>query len=563
MRKFNLFNHSSGQEERQITTSCLSLYSDLPLTCPLPDSVSLVSRQSVLDTCGAERTCTASGARVAQEWLKYVAVIFLVLTLGVGNVWGDEVTFTANVETGTTSITKSGITISATDGTFSRSDNYRVYANKKMTVSSEVGNITKVVVNCTASGTSDYGPGKFSGTGYSYSGKVGTWTGSSTSVTLSASAQVRITSIVVTTASSYTIGWSITSGGGTLSVTSGTSTTVTPASGWRYASPAYTVLTGTATVAQSTNTFTATPTANSTIRINMEQIPTHAIHFNTGGLVSIADATGIREGDTYNLTQDPSASLTSSCEYGTFVGWTTASSIANASVCPTIVTSVTMSTTDVTLYAVYSKTVGGGGAAIGTTMWAESFDDYEANDTPASPGESATKYNNASISYSYTNGNGNSPGTTKVATTDIGAGGESPELMIGKKGSGNSATTGGSFSIRGIPSGGATTLTLSYRKNNRTISNPSISGTGYSITAPSGSNPYTCTITCGSASTFSLTFTATTTNNVRMDEFSISVATTSNAGTTTYSLDAGCCTPLAQVEGSANLSQWNAGVHIY
>ena len=35
MRKFNLFNHSSGQEERQITTSCLSLYSDLPLTCPL------------------------------------------------------------------------------------------------------------------------------------------------------------------------------------------------------------------------------------------------------------------------------------------------------------------------------------------------------------------------------------------------------------------------------------------------------------------------------------------------------------------------------------------------
>ena len=74
MRKFNLFNHSSGQEERQITTSCLSLYSDLPLTCPLPDSLSLVSRQSDLATCAAERKCHASGARVAEICCCFTAV---------------------------------------------------------------------------------------------------------------------------------------------------------------------------------------------------------------------------------------------------------------------------------------------------------------------------------------------------------------------------------------------------------------------------------------------------------------------------------------------------------
>ena len=67
-----------------------------------------------------------------------------------------------------------------------------------MTVTSDAGDITKVVVTCTGSGDNNYAPGKFSGTGYTYSGTVGTWEGSAKTVTLSASAQVRITKIVVT-----------------------------------------------------------------------------------------------------------------------------------------------------------------------------------------------------------------------------------------------------------------------------------------------------------------------------------------------------------------------------
>ena len=110
--------------------------------------------------------------------------------------WGETVTFTAGTDKGSTSVTKSGITISMS--TMSRDDDYRTYASSSMTVSSSVGNITQIEVTCTGSGTSNYGPGKFSGTGYTYSGTKGTWSGSETSVSLSASAQVRMTSIVVT-----------------------------------------------------------------------------------------------------------------------------------------------------------------------------------------------------------------------------------------------------------------------------------------------------------------------------------------------------------------------------
>jgi hypothetical protein len=108
-----------------------------------------------------------------------------------------DVTFTAGQDTGDSSVTKDGITVSMS--TMNRTDNYRTYADTDMTVSAETGKtIKKIVVTCTGSGTNNNGPGKFSGTGYSYSGTIGTWEGSASNVTLSASAQVRMTKIVVT-----------------------------------------------------------------------------------------------------------------------------------------------------------------------------------------------------------------------------------------------------------------------------------------------------------------------------------------------------------------------------
>ena len=69
------------------------------------------------------------------------------------------VTFVAGTDTGETSVTKDGLTVSMS--TMSRTDNYRCYKNSNMTVESTVGNITEVVVTCTANGAAQYGPGCF------------------------------------------------------------------------------------------------------------------------------------------------------------------------------------------------------------------------------------------------------------------------------------------------------------------------------------------------------------------------------------------------------------------
>ena len=105
---------------------------------------------------------------------------------------------TAGEQTGT----KDGVTISTTQGILGSGTQYRAYKGQTFTVSVAEGNITKIELTCTASGTAKYGPGNFtdatSGT-YTYAGTGGTWTGSAESVTMTASTnQVRMTEIKVT-----------------------------------------------------------------------------------------------------------------------------------------------------------------------------------------------------------------------------------------------------------------------------------------------------------------------------------------------------------------------------
>ena len=108
------------------------------------------------------------------------------------------ITFTPGIETGATSVTKEGITVTMT--TMNNNSYYQVYANESMTVSSSSHTITGISFTCTASGTSKYGPGNASanvGT-YSYSGADGSWVGSASSVTISTTAQIRMTSLTIT-----------------------------------------------------------------------------------------------------------------------------------------------------------------------------------------------------------------------------------------------------------------------------------------------------------------------------------------------------------------------------
>ena len=130
---------------------------------------------------------------------------------------GDEVTVTFVAGTDVAdansigTLSKNGITLtgsknsSGNQSTFALAEDYRIYANCTFTITSTLGKVKSVVLTSTANGTSKYGPGNYSvpedGVGtytYEKEGKTGTWTGSATEVVLSASAQVRMTKVVVT-----------------------------------------------------------------------------------------------------------------------------------------------------------------------------------------------------------------------------------------------------------------------------------------------------------------------------------------------------------------------------
>lgn len=140
--------------------------------------------------------------------IRVLAIMMVCLTvLGVGNAWGDSVTFDATSDLGENStngqavspdaVTKGVITVTSSNGPMGNGANYRVYTSGTLTISGAT--ITGITVTCTASGNSNYGPQKLSGSGYTgNSDQTGVWSGSSTTVTLSATAQVRITQIEVT-----------------------------------------------------------------------------------------------------------------------------------------------------------------------------------------------------------------------------------------------------------------------------------------------------------------------------------------------------------------------------
>lgn len=269
------------------------------------------------------------------------------LVVGSSSAWAVDVTFTAGTDKGATSISKNGVTVFMS--TMNRDDNYRTYANTNMTVTSTAGNITSVEVTCTASGTSDYGPGNFSGTGYTYSGYVGTWSGSATTVTLKASSQVRMSKIVVTCAPAYIItAQSNNNSYGTVSL-SGSVITGSPNSGYRYADPAYTVKTGTATVSQNGDEFTVTPSSDCTVTINFEAIPSHTLDYvisPAGGGTVVLGATSVLEGETTTATATANAGYK-------FKEWSITGEGATFSSTSTNPTTLTMGTADATVTATF------------------------------------------------------------------------------------------------------------------------------------------------------------------------------------------------------------------
>lgn len=229
---------------------------------------------------------------------------------GSGSGGSTKVTFTPGTDTGTTSVTKSGVT--CTMSTMNNTSYYQIYANGTGTFSSTAGDITKIEFTCTANGTSKYGPGNVTANGgsYSYEGANGTWTGSASEVQLSSTAQVRMTTLAIT----------IGSGGSS-----------------------YTNYSTECTAEEYTVTF-----------------------YNNNTLFDTQ--TGTAGTSIYIATP----SLTD-CDDYTFVGWSTQNYAVDNTTMPSTQTITSIPTGGGTYYAVYSKTetTGGSGSGSGTTTMAK------------------------------------------------------------------------------------------------------------------------------------------------------------------------------------------------
>ena len=113
-----------------------------------------------------------------------------------------DVTFNAATDTGTSPLVKEGVTFACSNGVLNNGSEYRLYKYSVTTFSVSEGNITQIAFTGVSGNPAS---GFANQTGWTTSGSNGTWSGSATSVSFTASgAQVRATQIVVTVETSGT-----------------------------------------------------------------------------------------------------------------------------------------------------------------------------------------------------------------------------------------------------------------------------------------------------------------------------------------------------------------------
>lgn len=134
-------------------------------------------------------------------------------------------------------------------------------------------------------------------------------------------------------------------------------------------------------------------------------------------------------------------------------------------------------------------------------LWSEDFSSYSANDVPSGG------------TYSYVCANGGSD--TKIYNEKL-AGGSAPELLVGK--------SSGSFTAS-VPTNDAGTLTLKYKTNAYELALSSTTeGVSFSPASTSTAAEHTITITNSkNASSILITFTASSSKNVRLDDILLTV----------------------------------------
>ena len=440
----------------------------------------------------------------------FLMTLFVALA---GTVSADTVTFDATADKGNStagagSISKSGITIECSNGILGNGSEYRIYKNATLTISSTVGNITKVEIT----GTSNNPASGFATiTGFSTSGSNGTWEGDAADVTLTASGkQVRATQIVVTYTSS--------GNNKTYPDLSFDPNSVTMTIGETFTAPTlnnqYDVAvsyqstdTDVATVDPSTGAVTVLAAGTTNIEVTSEEDDEYeaGYAFYTLTVNKIDPALVFSEGSVQVSLGDAFTAPTLTNALNMAISYE--SSDPNvATVDPTTgaVTIVGAGTTTITASSAEDDTHSAGSASYSITVLDANAHIYWSEDwTGAAASASPSSVNSA---YTYDGG-----GSTKIFDAVL-AGGTTPELLVAK--------SGGYLTYDAIDVEGHTgTLTLTYKANyDRLTVTSGTSGVTLEKGTASG-NTYTWTITVpASVTTLSLTLTNSTGSNVRLDD---------------------------------------------
>ncbi len=243
-------------------------------------------------------------------------------------------------------------------------------------------------------------------------------------------------------------------------------------------------------------------------------LDTHTITWMVSGTATTDGnpTTSVVSGGTITtLPTDPATP--SGCPDKVFIGWSATNISGSADAVPADLFTTAPTETigsDKIYYAVFATKTTSGGEEI--VLWAEEFTHFNTN-TPsaAGTGSGTTIYGGATIAYTQ------SSSGAKAFNEQL-AGGTSPELLLYKS---------GTWTISGIPTNGATQMTLTFLANKTTFELTS-STTGITI---SGSGT-SWTITNTTNTTFDLTLkNPDTKNNARIDNVSL----VGVCSTTTYS----------------------------
>ena len=358
--------------------------------------------------------------------IRLIALLTMLCTVGVGQMWAETVTYTIATATSVnTSGTAPQGSSAAFKNTYTNNKQQLTKGNSMTLTLTKLGGINISNLTLSMKSNASAGAGKLSysidgGSTYTYlvgsanstvnfnnaswnSNYTSSFTNISKDVTLTNVTQL-IIKIEATTNSLYCESFKITytataapsntvtatsnnNNYGTVSV-SGTTITASPKTGYTYADPAYTVTSGTATVSQSGDIFTVTPTSNCTIRINFVEKPKYTVKWYVNG--EEYETTQVTEGSKPTFPATPSSCDATS---NTFYGWATAvwDGKINDVSAQTIYTSANdMPAEAATYHAVFCE--GGGGSVLIN----ETFDDKSSTDSNTEIGDTFSNFNGTS-----------------------------------------------------------------------------------------------------------------------------------------------------------------------